>query len=77
VRGGDFYGMPGPNGTVFPTLLGSGPDDADTRGRFIPTSSVDMFAATLASWYGVATSDIPLVFPNINNFPTSNLGFML
>lgn len=77
VRGGDFYGIPGPNGTVFPTLQNSGPDDADTRGRFIPTSSVDMYAATLASWYGVTPSDIPLVFPNINNFPTSNLGFML
>jgi uncharacterized protein (DUF1501 family) len=77
VRGGDFYGVPGPNGTVFPTLVGSGPDDADTRGRFIPTTSVDMFAATLASWYGVAANDIPLVFPNINSFPTSNLGFMM
>ena len=77
VHGGDFYGMPGPNGTVFPTLVNSGPDDTDTRGRFIPTSSVDMFAATLASWYGVAPADIPLVFPNINSFPTSNLGFML
>ncbi len=77
VRGGDFYGMPGPNGTVFPTLVNGGPDDADTRGRFIPTTSVEMYAATLASWYGVAAGDIPLVFPYINNFPTSNLGFMM
>lgn len=77
VHGGDFYGIPGPNGTVFPTLVNGGPDDADSRGRFIPTSSVEMFAATLASWYGVSASDIPLVFPNINSFPTSNLGFML
>jgi uncharacterized protein (DUF1501 family) len=77
VRGGDFYGTPGPNGTVFPTLVGGGPDDTDTRGRFIPTTSVEMFAATLASWYGVATADIPLVFPYINNFPTANLGFMM
>lgn len=77
VRGGDFYGRPTSNGTVFPTLVNSGPDDADTRGRFIPTSSVDMFAATLASWYGVQPADMPLVFPNINSFPVSNLGFML
>jgi uncharacterized protein (DUF1501 family) len=77
VRGGDFYGRPGPNGTVFPTLVNSGPDDADTRGRFIPTTSVEMFAATLASWYGVSVSDLPIVFPYINNFPVSNLGFML
>ena len=77
VRGGDFYGMPGPNGTVFPTLVNDGPDDASNRGRFIPTSSVEMYAATLASWYGVATADIPLVFPNMGSFPTSNLGFMV
>jgi uncharacterized protein (DUF1501 family) len=77
VRGGDFYGTPGPNGTVFPTLVNGGPDDADTRGRFIPTTSVEMLAATLASWYGVAAADIPLVFPYINRFPTSNLGFMM
>jgi uncharacterized protein (DUF1501 family) len=77
VRGGDFFGRPTSNGTVFPTLVNSGPDDADTRGRFIPTSSVDMFAATLASWYGVQPSDMPIVFPNINSFPVSNLGFML
>lgn len=77
VHGGDFYGVPGPNGTVFPTLVNGGPDDAESRGRFIPTTSVDTFAATLASWYGVAPGDIPLVFPNINAFTTSNLGFML
>ncbi len=77
VHGGDFYGRPGPNGTVFPTLVNSGPDDADTRGRFIPTTSVEMFAATLARWYGVSQADIPLVFPFINNFPTSDLGFMI
>ena len=68
VRGGDFYGMPGANGTMFPTLVSGGPDDAESRGRFIPTTSVEMFAATLASWYGVAAADIPLVFPLINRF---------
>ncbi len=77
VRGGDFYGMPTSNGTVFPTLISGGPDDAESRGRFIPTTSVEMFAATLASWYGVSAADIPLVFPLITRFPMSNLGFML
>lgn len=76
VLGGNFYGMPTANGSFFPTLVNTGPDDADTRGRFIPTVSVEMYCATLARWYGLAESDIPLVFPNINNFPTSNLGFM-
>jgi uncharacterized protein (DUF1501 family) len=77
VRGGDFYGVPGPNGTVFPVLQLSGPSDTDTRGRWIPTASVEQYAATLASWYGVSLSDIPIVFPNIGRFDTSNLGFML
>ena len=76
VRGGDFYGVPGPNGSVFPELRLSGPNDTDTRGRWIPTASVEQYAATLASWYGVSGADIPIVFPNIGRFPTSDLGFM-
>ena len=76
VRGGDFYGVPGPNESVFPVLQLSGPNDTDNRGRWIPTASVEQYAATLASWYGVKASDIPIVFPNIGRFATSNLGFM-
>jgi uncharacterized protein (DUF1501 family) len=69
VRGGDFYGS-------FPTLALGGPDDTDTRGRWIPSTSVEQYAATLASWYGLSASDIPLVFPFIGRFPSANLGFM-
>ncbi len=81
VRGNDLYGVPGPNNTVFPTLAPNGPDDTDSggnaRGRWIPTTSVDQFGATLASWLGVSNADMPAVFPNIGNFGTSTLGFML
>jgi uncharacterized protein (DUF1501 family) len=70
VRGGNFYG-------TFPTLALGGPDDADTRGRWIPTTSVEQYAATLASWYGLSASDFPAVFPLLDRFPNSNLGFML
>lgn len=76
VNGGDFYGVAGPNGSVFPELLLGGPNDTDTRGRWIPTASVEQYAATLAGWYGVGAADIPIVFPNIGRFPTTNLGFM-
>jgi uncharacterized protein (DUF1501 family) len=69
VRGGDFYGS-------FPTLVNGGPDDADTRGRWIPTTSVEQYAATLASWYGLAASDFPAVFPLLDRFPVTNLGFL-
>jgi len=77
VRGGDFFGVPGPNGSVFPVLQLNGPSDTDNRGRWIPTASVEQYAATLASWYGVGPADIPVVFPNIGRFPVSDLGFMI
>jgi uncharacterized protein (DUF1501 family) len=76
VRGGDFYGRPGENGTVFPTLQLGGPDDADSRGRWIPTSSVDQYGATLARWFGVSSTGIATVFPQIQNFPTPDLLFL-
>lgn len=76
MRGGDFYGVAGPNLTVFPVLQLGGPSDTDTRGRWIPTVSVEQYAATLASWYGVAAGDLPIVFPNIGRFAPSTLGFM-
>ncbi len=80
VSGGDIYGMNTSNGTPYPTLTLDGPDDADVgvnaRGRWIPTTSVEQYAATLAAWYGLEQQHIPLVFPNIGNFNVSNLGFM-
>jgi uncharacterized protein (DUF1501 family) len=80
VFGGSFYGSLRPNGTGtpygYPTLALSGPDDTDNRGRWIPTTAVDQYAATLARWYGLAVSDIPVVFPNLSKFATGNLGFL-
>ena len=80
VRGGDFYGVPTSNGTVFPTLAPNGPDDTDSgtsaRGRWIPTAAVDQYGATLASWFGVTSADLPAVFPNIGRFSGADLGFM-
>ena len=76
VRGEDFFGVPGPDSSVFPVLQLGGPSDTDTRGRWIPTVSVEQYAATLASWYGVSDADLPIVFPNIGHFDRTNLGFM-
>ena len=57
-----------------------GPDDVDfgsnARGRWLPATSVEQYAGTLSRWFGLAESDMPYVFPNIGNFPDSNLGFM-
>ena len=73
VKGGDFYG-------AFPTLALGGPDDTDSgsnpRGRWIPTTSLDQYAATLASWFGLTSAQVSTVFPSIGKFATSNLGFL-
>lgn len=76
VRGGDFYGVPGANGSVFPTLQLGGVDDTDHRGRWIPTTAVEQFGATLAKWFGLGTTDIATVFPLLGRFTTPDLGFM-
>jgi uncharacterized protein (DUF1501 family) len=68
VRGRDLYGR-------MPTLTVGGPDDT-TQGRWIPTTSVDEYAATLATWFGVSASDLPIVLPNIGRFAKPNLGFL-
>jgi uncharacterized protein (DUF1501 family) len=70
VVGGMFYG-------TYPTLaLNSPNDDGGNRGRWIPTTSIEQYAATLSAWYGLAPSDIPTVFPNLSKFPIQNLGFL-
>ncbi|HEX8735320.1 MAG TPA: DUF1501 domain-containing protein [Pyrinomonadaceae bacterium] len=80
VIGGDFYGVNTTNGTPYPTLVQNGPDDADgggnARGRWIPTTSIEQYAATLAKWFGLPDEDRSYVFPNLSNFPITNLGFM-
>lgn len=69
VNGGQMYGK-------YPTLVVNGPDDAGNRGQWIPSTGLDQYAATMASWFGVQPGDLPTVFPNINNFPSHDLGFM-
>ncbi|HEY1241703.1 MAG TPA: DUF1501 domain-containing protein [Bryobacteraceae bacterium] len=67
VRGGQIYG-------AFPTFALGGPDDTDTRGRWIPTTSIDQYGATLCSWFGIPDSALPGIFPNLANFATAKLG---
>lgn len=68
VQGQKTYGK-------WPALTVNGPDDT-TTGRWIPTTAVDQFSATLAKWFGVDTSSMGQVFPNLNRFSTADLGFM-
>ena len=59
----------------FPTLAVNGPDDTNT-GRWIPTTAIDQYFATLATWFGVNNGNLSTVFPNLNRFASSNLGFV-
>lgn len=69
VKGGDIYGN-------MANLSIRGPDDVGTRGMWLPSTSVDEYAATLATWFGVSATDLPTVLPNIGRFATRNLGFL-
>ena len=75
VRGGTSYG-------TYPSLVLGGPDDAgaaawEQQGRWIPSISVDQYAATLAAWF--APELVPQfgsIFPNLANFTLTDLGFL-
>src|SRR6185437_615456 len=69
LQGGKIWG-------TFPSLALGGPDDANTRGTMIPTTSVEQYAATMGQWFGVSAANIPSVFPYVSNFATSNIGFL-
>lgn len=69
VQGGNLFG-------TFPALQLNGPDDAGDEGRWIPTTSIDQYGATLASWFGVSPSSLGTVFPNLQNFTTRTLTFL-
>jgi uncharacterized protein (DUF1501 family) len=68
VHGQKTYGK-------FPVLAVKGPDDTDT-GRWIPTTACDQYFSTLATWFGVDSSNLATVFPNLYRFSTPNLGFV-
>ena len=75
VRGQRFYG-------AMPSLLAGtdanpnlNPDDTG-YGQIIPTTAVDQYAATLASWFGVGASDLATLFPNLGRFSAPNLRFL-
>jgi len=69
VRGGRMYG-------TYPVLARAGPDDADTNGRWIPTTSIEQYGATLGRWFGLDGAQVAAVFPNLTRFAPQDLGFL-
>ena len=65
ANGGKIYGE-------YPNLSTGGPYDLG-RGRILPTTSVDVYMAELALWFGVPPSQLSTVIPNIGNFTLNNL----
>jgi uncharacterized protein (DUF1501 family) len=68
VNGQKTYGQ-------FPVQQVNGPNDTGT-GRWIPTTAIDQYFATLATWFGIDADNLASVFPNLSRFSSSNLGFM-
>jgi len=70
VNGNNLYGF-------FPNLMmgTAGTDDSGSQGRWIPTTAMDQYGATLAKWFGASPSDVTQIFPNIPKFATADLGF--
>jgi len=74
VKGGTTYG-------TYPSLTLGGPDDVgvdswELQGRWIPTTSVDQYAATLLGWFGATDPQLLQLLPNLQNFTTKKLGFV-
>jgi uncharacterized protein (DUF1501 family) len=69
VQGGTTYG-------TFPVHQLRGPDDAGDRGYWIPTTSLDQYAATMGGWFGVSDANLASIFPNLSTFAPQRLGFL-
>jgi uncharacterized protein (DUF1501 family) len=75
VKGGATYGR-------YPELVLGGVDDVgvdawELQGRWIPSTSVDQYAATLLRWFGANEGQLDQVLPNLVNFGTARgLGFV-
>lgn len=68
VKGGDIYGVVPPMGLKHDWDVSSG--------SLLPTIAVEQYAATLAKWFGLNTSEISATFATLGNFSTPDLGFM-
>ena len=69
VRGKNIYG-------TIPTPELNNGSYTRSRGRLIPSTSVEQYAASMGSWFGLSNSELSSALPNLSNFNTRDLGFM-
>jgi uncharacterized protein (DUF1501 family) len=74
VKGRAVYG-------TYPTLNPQGADDAgvqswEHQGRWVPTTSVEQYAATLLGWWGATEAQQLSLLPQLARFPTRRLNFL-
>ncbi len=71
VQGKAFYGYAPPMSVG---NVATNPDDQwhVGQGRLLPTTSVDQYAATFATWFGVSDAELTQVVPNIGNFDNAS-----
>lgn len=83
VKGKQIYGTPQVVSINNDSKL-AGYEGHVGQGRLIPTTSVDQYGATLASWFGVPAGSLESILPNLKNFGGNfngidypkNVGFM-
>jgi len=76
VVGGTATVKSGTYGT-FPDLTLGGASDVSTEGRWLPGASIDQYGATLGRWLGLAPGQLAIAIPNLANFPSKDLGFLV
>ncbi|GAA80180.1 DUF1501 domain-containing protein [Pseudoalteromonas sp. BSi20495] len=69
VKGGNIYGE-------LLTQHLDGPQDT-SGGRLIPSVANEQYFATLAQWFGVPSSELVDIFPNLSNFDHTTLDFFV
>lgn len=76
--GGNQIVMGGPivGGEIFgeypdELVIGGGLDVG--RGRQLPTTSIDQYHATIAKWYGITDSEMPLIIPTVDRWPNGGV----
>ena len=79
VQGGRIFGTYPQFNQVGADLFG--PLDVGYGGRMLPTTSVDAYFAEMLRWFGVSSTSMPYILPNVANFwnpasVTPPLGFL-